>query len=207
MAVGDPLLKLALRSDLLTNRLPEARAVMKALKEHAEDTGDKTADTFKLLSGLSRQLIAEVRQSNDKDKLQRTIDGLTGLLDEAQKELTKGNADLSPSVKIALAQAQSAIDQHGKASDLLVTIKEPKPDATDDLRIYRTARLILAREYRMLKELAKAKAIMEEIINGKMGAKGWGSGSLEVRKEWIALLEAQEDWAESTHRPTPLCCN
>ena len=135
MTVGDPLLKLALRSDLMTNRLAEARAVIKALKDNADDTADKTADTFKLLSSLSRQLIAELRQGPDKELLKRTVDGLTGLLDEAQKELTKGNTELSPAVKIALAQAQSAMDQHGKASDLLATIKEPKADAADDLRL------------------------------------------------------------------------
>ena len=63
---------------------------------------------------------------------------------------------------------------------------------------------VLAREYRLLKETDKAKAILDEIITGKAGAKGWGATSLEVRKEWIALLEQQDRWAESTHQANAL---
>jgi hypothetical protein len=192
MHLGGPLLNMALKSDLLSGQLPQAREALKAMKSLADDSaGDKTADTLKMLAVLSKQLLDDIR-SKDPSSVNKTTAGLQDLLGDAIKD----KKDLNSEALLALSQVYSALDQYGKASDELAKIKAPKDDAPDvEKGIYRAARILYVRQLRMLRELDKAEAAMVEIM-GKPGDKtpGWGRRSVEARKEYIQVLEARDKW-------------
>jgi hypothetical protein len=102
--------------------------------------------------------------------------------------------DLLPATRLRLADRLSAVGRHEQAAAVLSAIAAPPANDADGLRVYRTARISLAREYRLAKALDRAKAILREAL-GTPGQKGWGFDNLDVRREAIALCEADGNFA------------
>src|SRR5262249_36048825 len=192
--------------------LAQAREVMKALKDTAEEGQDKTAETLNLLAGLSKQLLEEVKKKNDPNELQKTKAGLNELLNDAIKD-----QKLNTEVKLALAQVYSSLDLHGKAADLLVTVEEPKGADDKALREYRAARILYLRELRLRAEeysglkqpdkaaelIGTAEKVLEEIM-GTPAKRGWGYTSMSALKELILVREAQGNYFQSAQQANAL---
>jgi hypothetical protein len=200
MTVGGPLLNIALRSNLLSNNLAQAREVLKVMRDTSEEgAGDKTAETLNVLAGLGKQLMDEVKKKDPKE-LPKTIAGLTELLNDAIKD-----QKLNTEVVLALAQVYASMDQHGKASDLLAKVEEPKgnPPPEKEMREYRISRVLYLRELRHLKELEKANKVLEEIM-GTPGKRGWGYASTGALKELVLIREAEENYFQSAQQANAL---
>jgi hypothetical protein len=201
MQLGGPLLNMALKSNLTIGQLEPAREVLKAMKSLTDDAGgDKTAETLKLLAALSRQLLDDVK-ARDPAGVEKTRAGLVELLNDALKD----KKDLKSEAVLATAQVYAALDLNGKAADELARIKEPEEKAPDaEKAVYHGARILYARQLRLLKDLDKADAVMTEMMGAPGKPAGWGRRSVEARKEQIHLLEAREKWREAAAEASSL---
>jgi hypothetical protein len=85
------------------------------------------------------------------------------------------------------------MDEHKKAVDLLDTFAA-EADGKDVL-LHHAIQLLLVQEYRQLKELDKARMLLDEIVKGKDGKPGWGAKNLDAQKLRVLLLEDHEDYA------------
>jgi hypothetical protein len=121
-----------------------------------------------------------LREKGQKDRQARLEKGLLAFLDELAKP-----KDLSPTVRLFLAQGYSSLEKHAKAADLLAPLPEPKPEDAAAVRDYRSARLLLAREYRLGGKYAEAQAVLAPILSKG----GWGANDLGVRREAVLLME------------------
>ncbi len=174
---------LAARSDALREDIAGIKALAGA---------DQQRNAYDLLLKLVFDLKKDLeifKKAGDVASQKQIETGLIGLLDELNRPV-----DLTADVRVFLAQGYSAIEHHDKAAQLLMAIPEPKADDEPVIRTYRFARLALAREQRLGKEYGKAKATLREIL-GTQQNKAWGFDNFDVRRESIALLEDEGQFA------------
>jgi tetratricopeptide (TPR) repeat protein len=178
------------RANILAGKPDSLRQDLENLKKLTD--ADKQQATYDLLLKLVFDLKKDLdgfKKANDTACQQHLQGGLVGLLDELAKP-----TDLTSDVRMFLAQGYSVIDRHDKAAQLLATIPAPKADEESALRTYRFARLTLAREHRLGKDFASAKSVLREML-GTQQQKNWGFDNFDVRRESIALLEDEGQFA------------
>jgi hypothetical protein len=85
------------------------------------------------------------------------------------------------------------MDEHQKAADLLIPLAEGEDGG--DPPLHHAIQLLLVQEYRQLKALDKARALLDEILKGKDGKPGWGARNIDAQKAHVLVLEAEEKYA------------
>jgi hypothetical protein len=137
---------------------------------------------------MKRDLDA-VRDAGDAERRRKLENGLVGFLDEVARAPA-----LTMEGRVYLSQGYAAIDRPDRAIELLKAIPDPAPDDEAATKTYRAGRLTLAKAYRQARQFGPAKDVLREIMAGGP-RRGWGADSGEVRKEAIALLEDEGNFA------------
>jgi len=174
-------LLLALRAAVQEGKPEESKRVLAVLRKAA--AGNALVPVESMLLRVVQDMKAELdllREKGQKDRQAKLKTGLLAFLDELAKP-----TDQSPTVRLFLAQGYSSLEKHEKAAELLAPLPEPKPDDAAAVRDYRTARLLLAREYRLDGTYAEAQAVLAPIL----ARGGWGANDLGVRREAVLLME------------------
>jgi hypothetical protein len=178
-------LLVALRAAILENKTDQARQTLELLQKATPAVGLDSANDrlLRVVRDLKRDADA-FKAKGETVRRDRLEKGLTALLDELARP-----KQLSPDVRVFLAQAFSGADRHDRAAELLKDMPVPKPDDEDATRLYQHARLVLAREYRLGKKFTQAKQVLDEALAS------WGRNNLDLRKEVVALLEDNGSFA------------
>jgi hypothetical protein len=191
--LGPGVIGLDLRANVQLNNLERARSAIKALQALQSDKGaekaDNTSAILTQLVSLITQQIEELRKKGDQENLKKAQAGFAALLQEVAGSQKK----LSPKLAYLLARCYAGMDEHKKAADLL----KPLAEAGDsgDAPLHHTIQLLLVQEHRQLKELDKARALLDEILKGKDGKPGWGAKNIDAQKAHVLVLEDEEKYA------------
>lgn len=184
------LIGLDLRANVQINNMERARIAIKALQLLQTDkTADTTSTILTQLVGLITQQIDDLRKKGDKDSLQKAQAGFTTILNEVAGSKTKP----TPKLAYLLARCYSGMGEHQKALDLLQPFAVESPGA--DAPLHHVIQLLLVQEYRQLKDLAKARALLDEILKGKDGKPGWGAKNIDAQKALVMLLEDEQKYS------------
>jgi len=137
--------------------------------------------------------VEDLRKAKDRDKLNKTIAGLSSFLDAVAKDDKGGQTDFS----LLLAQGYLTITKYTKAIALLEKLPAPNPkgDARDrEEGLRRLARVLWIRALRLEgkengdeKSLKKAEELMTEAM-GTSQAPGWGRRDVNALIEEIYLF-------------------
>ncbi len=170
-------LLLALRVAILDGKSAEARQALDLLHKVAAGTGTAEDRLLRVVLDLKREADA-LKAKGDAGRRDQLEQGLAGFLDE----LAQPN-DLSLNARVVLAQAYAGLERHDRAAALLQGVAAPAATDADAVKLYRAARLLLAREYRLARQFAEAKRVLDEALAS------WGKSNLDVRKEEVQLME------------------
>ena len=161
-------------------------------------------------AGAMRQLAASVRGQIDaltkegkKAEADEMARGFTEFLDRIKGDDT---SKLTKNVIIFLGEGYAAVDQHAKAAELFGQLLA-KTDPAKAPGDYRQLEFLQARAYRQAGKFAEATALMKKIVGDpiKKGTpRGWGYGSLPIRKEYCLLLEDQNFFGPAVQNWTQL---
>jgi hypothetical protein len=192
--VGPGVVGLDLRANVQLNNLERARVAIKALQALQSDKeGEKTDNTSAILAqlvNLITQQVEELRKKGDQENLKKAQAGFAALL----QEVAGSQKTLSPKLSYLLARCYAGMDEHQKAADLLLKALAD-PEAGGDPPMQHAIQLLLVQEYRQLKALDKARALLDEILKGKDGKPGWGARIIDAQKAHVLLLEAEQKYA------------
>jgi hypothetical protein len=186
------MLSLALRADVQTDNMAAARELLGLLQSSAGELDKGGASS--ILLGLVRQMEAQV-QALRKDgparqlQLERTISRFSAFLDEISKQPAKA---MTPEFRRFLAIAYASLNRHDKAAELLSAASRPTPATPENENVYRSTRILLARELRLDKRFGRASAVLDELAATEAGKR-----SLEVRYERIHILEDQGQYVRA----------
>src|SRR5262249_54035598 len=151
-------LLLALRVAILDGKSAEARQALDLLHQGA--AGNGTAEDRRLPVALDLKREADaLKARGDAGRRDQLEQGLAGFLDE----LAKPN-DLSLNARVVLAQAYAGLERHDRAAALLQGVAAPAAGDADAVKLYHAARLLLAREYRLARQLTEAKRVLDEAL-------------------------------------------
>lgn len=186
------LLGLALRANVQDNKINEARELVGLLQQFSPE---QSREILKRLVQQLRLQVLSLREKGDavKADLDRTVTNFTAFLDQlAKQQEQKPNAEMT----LFIAQSYSSLDNHRRAAELVEKVsppadeKDPKP-----VQVYRAARILAAREYRLDKQYDKADALLQGTQASVGGKPGWGQQNMDVQKERIFLLQDQEKYS------------
>ncbi len=192
--MGPGLIGLDLRANVQINNLERARVAVKALQllqtdKTAEKVGDGTSTVLAQLVGLITQQIDELRKKGDAESLQKAKAGFSSILNDVAGGQKKPTARLA----YMLARCYAGMDEHQKAVDLLQTFAAEAQGA--DLPLQHAIQLLLAQEYRRVKKIDEARALLDEIVKGKDGKGGWGAKNIDAQKSLVLQLEEEHKYA------------
>lgn len=186
------LLSLALRANVQTDNMAAARELLGLLQSSAGELDKGGASS--ILLGLVRQMEAQV-QALRKDgaarqfELQHTISRFSAFLDEISKQPAKS---MTPEFRRFLAIAYASLNRHDKAAELLSAAPRPTPATPENESLYRSTRILLAKELRLDKHFDRANAVLDELAATEAGKR-----NLEVRYERIHILEDQGQYVRA----------
>jgi hypothetical protein len=198
------LFSMGLKSNVQLGKLPQTRAVLKALQATtAENEGDAAGVTgiLKQLVGLIYQQVAELRKKGDKGNLKKAVEGFTAILDDLGKQQKAPTTEFM----LLLAQCYGSMEQHEKAAALLEKVPAPGPAAgaaapdPEAVRLHRGVQILLIRQLRLTGDkdkIARATKLLDEVLGSKEKP-GWGARDLGALKERGFLLEASGQYAEA----------
>src|SRR5262249_21108863 len=206
--------QLALRSSVQEGEISRAQDLLQLLeKASAGQSASTTGPLVQVLREVKAQI--DDLKRNNPERLKDTVDKFTSFLEDLAKQ-----QNISTEVKIFLAQGFNALDRPARSLDLLRSIPAPaaaKAGATEEekaqaesaLKTYNYVQLLKARTLRAAacempvsekaareKMFAEAKALVDAMV-GTPQAKGWAFNSLEVRREYMFLLEDQSRWQDA----------
>ena len=190
MAPG--LVGMALRANVQLNNLDAASTAIEALKALQTDKGDSTTTILAQLVSLITQQVEELRKKGDQANLKKAQAGFTTILNKVVGSQDKKKPD--PKLGFMLARCYAGMQEHKKAVELLKTIAA-KVDAKD-APLQHAAQLLLVREYRQLKETAKARELLDSLLTFKdeNGKPGWAAKSIDAQKANVMLMEDEEQY-------------
>jgi hypothetical protein len=207
-----PTLSLALRANLLLNKIDRTDMVLEAMDKLSAGELGGDSNPLKLLAALIHQQIGEISKRGDTKALDTARKGFTLLLD---KRIAKQGKSLTPDFILLLANCYSSMEQHEKAATELAKVPEPPAGAPEE-KAYRGSQLLLLRELRLAKtdkSLEKASEVLDKIMgsdgrptgtNTKPGPRGWGRSDLVALKEKGMLLEAQGEFRKAFDHWQPI---
>ncbi len=195
--LGQAMLNFAMRSAMLTNKQDRARACLAAIEKLTSDDPNGIK-VIGLVLSLSKKQLEEVKQKGDKGQHDQLIKGYSALLDDLQKTYK-----LTPPFILRLAQCYSQMDRHAEAITRLKAFPEPKKDDAEAEKLYHSSQLNLIREYRLNKEIKKARPVLEKVL-GTPEKPGWGAKQLDALLEMVYLLNEEEKYAEAYGRANKL---
>lgn len=166
------------------------------------------------LNGSIQGQISSLLKDGKREEAGELAKSFTEFLDKIKGD-DANLGKLPNGVVLFLGQGYSAVGQHARAADLFdQLIKkpfEPNPKAspdeqkkaeTDHANTVRQLEYLQARTLRQAggkENFAKATALMQKIVGDPVAKKGppqgWGYRNLAIRKEYVALLEDQQQFA------------
>jgi tetratricopeptide (TPR) repeat protein len=192
-ALLQALLSLALRANVLDNKVDQGKSILDLLQASFPDNALDIQ--IQLVRKLEEQ-VQQLRQRGDaaKAQLDKTVHDFSAFLDELLKHEQKSSRS---DVFLFLAHAFSSLENHARAAELAARIPPPtaaagkQPDPKQ-LQIYHAARILAARELRLAKDFDKAEANINDILGTD-----WGKRNLEVKKERILNAQDRENYARA----------
>ena len=187
----------------------QANELLEALQSSGGTLESNLATMRALNSTIAGQIATLTKEGKkaDADDLAKTF---TEFLDRIKGEDT---SKLSNQAIMFLGQGYGAVGQHAKSAELFDQIIkkpfEPNPKknqqendeaAAKHAIFIRQMELAQAKTYRLAgahgggkADFDKATALMQKIVGDplKKGTRGWGYSNIEIRKEYITLLEDQ----------------
>jgi hypothetical protein len=191
------ILGLALRASFQEGKLDRAKEVLQVMQAAADNP--QQANIQALLPSVAMLMKEEAaRQKPDKAALEKTVAGFTAFLDE----LAKGQKESSPDFNRVLAKAYADLEQYAKVIEIASKIEAPKDDSDPRaVAIYRGARVLLMKAYRLSDKLDDADKLVNEAV------KTWGKNNLDVQFERIHMFDAHKnygkaatEWNSMTHQ-------
>ncbi len=199
LTLGMALLNMVLKADIQLGKIDKTRDVLKAIQSLSAEAGAAADTTLQQLAYLIGQQVEDLKKKNNAADLKKAVDGYSAILDDVIKQS-------KPNLKfiLQLAQCYSNMEQHDKAAKLLGDAESLKPaEKSPDERLYHGTRLMLVRELRLNKDVAKARDILDNEIFGK-DKKGWGVRDISAQKESIFLLEEDGKYADAALKANAL---
>jgi tetratricopeptide (TPR) repeat protein len=152
---------------------------------------DENLAVMRQLATAIRGHVDSLRKENKKADADELSKNFTEFLDKVKGDDT---SKLPQGVILFLSQGYGAVDQHAKAAELFGQLLA-KTDPAKDAKKHREFKFLQARAYRQAGQFDQAKALMLEIVGEPLnpkGARGWGYGIMEARKEYCLLWEDQK---------------
>ncbi len=213
------LLGLALRGNIQSQQLTQARAVLDIWKKIDKNPETATNILKQTIVNFHKQ-VEELRKTKDKQKLNKTIDGFDSFLDLVSKDDTFFK-DRKTDFTLLMAQGYLGIGRYAKAAKLLEKVPAPNPkgnakDREESLR--RVLRVLLIRAHRLegkentdTARLKKAEALLDEIMlppkDAPAGAKAepnWGKRDMNALLEEIYLYIDLKYYGAAVNRANTL---
>jgi tetratricopeptide (TPR) repeat protein len=153
-----------------------------------------------VLQQLSVELSAQIKAARAEgraDEAKTLTEGFTKLLDKLSAE-----PNLSAGVQLFIGQSLTGVGEHARAIEALRKVPDPglpiltkpanaqTPEEHRAVTLYRAAVLYLVRALRGAKQYKEADELLTKAI-GTTEKPGWGSNSLDYRKEVAYLFEAK----------------
>jgi hypothetical protein len=159
-----------------------ALALLRRASGQLESANDRL---LRLVYDLKREA-DEYKKKGETERREKLEKGLVAFLDELARPKT-----LADDVRLFLAQAYGGLERHDRAAALLAGYPTPKTGSDENRSRYQNVRLMLAREYRLARQIDNAKTVLQEILGS------WGKTDLAVRREKVFLLEDAGNYADA----------
>lgn len=187
---------LAVKARVKQGQVDQAAELIDLLKSF----GGSVEANIPVMQQLSVELSAQIksaRADGRADEAKTLTQGFTKLLDKLSAE-----PNLPPGVQLFIGQSLTGVGEHARAIETLRKVPDPGPEVLGipaakqtpeqqrAVTLYRVAVLHLVRAYRGDKKYKEADEILKKAI-GTSDKPGWGSNSLDYRKEVAYLFEAQ----------------
>ena len=187
---------LAVKARVKQGQVDKAAELIDLLKAY----GGSVETNVPVLRQLSIELSAQIKAARAEgraDEAKSLTEGFTKLLDKLSAE-----PGLSPQVRLFIGSSLTEVGEYGRAVAALQQVPDPgepvlrtpvdkqTPEQKPAIAVYRGAVLYLARAYRGGKQYKEADALLKKAL-GTQKEPGWGSNSLDYRKEVAYLFEAQ----------------
>lgn len=196
-------------SGYLQNKQPDQAGELLDALQSAGGTVEQNAASMRQLATSVRGQIDALTKENKRAEADEMARGFTEFLDKIKGDDT---SKLSKNVILFLGEGYSAVDQPAKAAELFAQLLA-KTDPEKAQGDYRQFEFLQARAYRQAGKFPEATALMKKIVGDPIAAKkkgeappprGWGYGSLPIRKEYCLLLEDQNFFGPAVQNWTQL---
>jgi hypothetical protein len=192
---------LAVKARVKQGQVDQAAELLDLLKSY----GGSVEANVPVLQQLSTELSAQIKAARNEgraDEAKALTDGFTKLLDKLSAE-----PNLPTQVQLFIGSSLTGVGEHGRAIETLKKVPDPgeavlkaaadrekaeklTPEQKQAVGLYRVAVLHTARALRGAKQYKQADDLLKRAI-GTAKDPGWGSNSLDYRKEVAYLYEAQ----------------
>jgi hypothetical protein len=192
----DAIVVLTLQNRIRSGAADQAAELIELMKKLGGNL-EANAQTLANLARTVRDQAAELRKAGKADEAEKVTSAVGALFEKIADEPNQ-----SIGMQIFYGIALRDLGRTAKAIEILSKIQPPAEadlkagyntlpeEKKISVRLYRGARLELARAYKVAKQYDKA----DEVLTAALGtdkAPGWAKGSLEFRKEVNLVLEAR----------------